>query len=509
MDADDLDVAGWNAANPLHPRSGDGRFRSRLASALRHLADQYGDIVDHGTFGDEGDEDATHGMVALHADGRATLSLAEEDGTSVTLIDDLGDDELTELAEAIQAAAESDFGQSGDMFTLDDEVAGAVIGFGTMSDGERYVSIDTNDNGFSLDPQRAAEMAEVLEMIAGRTLWYDPDDMRQTAQLPESETLVRRKAMGSGDTSLFLGLVDTEEGRRVRMGLGGDEDHPLTKFTGGKGAAVADLDADAAAELAEEIEAVFAEAADYRAEWKTANAAERTWSATAQGQEWQRLHDIEWNARPSLYGPDSPRGLTPPPGLDEAQRQRFDELTAARSQAFGGVTDDGEPVTELHEVLTSWGSVPVWGYAEQGAVKLTIGVRPADMDYEDWSRHTGTGGSDDLAADLSERQAKALVGLLHDAFAQAEGEHLVKGAGNVARRADNDRIAREGRKYWTRNPKGLAKWARKAHPWTALYRHLVTKMNPETARRLTSSYFKAVFGYAPSARQGRNPVGKG
>lgn len=87
-------------------------------------------------------------------------------------------------------------------------------------------------------------------------------------------------------------------------------------------------------------------------------------------------------------------------------------------------------------------------------------------------------------------------------------EDIVKSARSAAARTHHD-IADEGREYWTRDPEGLAKWAKSPHPWTALYRHLVTKMSPVLARKLTSTYFKIVFGYPPSARQGSNPVGRG
>lgn len=64
------------------------------------------------------------------------------------------------------------------------------------------------------------------------------------------------------------------------------------------------------------------------------------------------------------------------------------------------------------------------------------------------------------------------------------------------------------REYWTRGP-GLAKWATHPHPWTALYRHLLKYMTPDRARRTASAWFERVFGFAPGARKGRNPVGLG
>lgn len=62
--------------------------------------------------------------------------------------------------------------------------------------------------------------------------------------------------------------------------------------------------------------------------------------------------------------------------------------------------------------------------------------------------------------------------------------------------------------YWTRDPRGLAKWATHAHPWTALYRHLV-KYVPTFAAELTETYFRKVFGIKSGWRRGSNPLGPG
>jgi hypothetical protein len=55
--------------------------------------------------------------------------------------------------------------------------------------------------------------------------------------------------------------------------------------------------------------------------------------------------------------------------------------------------------------------------------------------------------------------------------------------------------------YWTKSAEGLAKWAGKPHPWTALHSHLVKHMkNPDMAARVTSAWFHDVFGVWPSQR---------
>jgi 2'-5' RNA ligase len=64
--------------------------------------------------------------------------------------------------------------------------------------------------------------------------------------------------------------------------------------------------------------------------------------------------------------------------------------------------------------------------------------------------------------------------------------------------------------YWTRNPEGLAKWADKPHPWTALYKHLRKYIkNLNEAKATAAKWFHDVKGYWPGDQKGKNPVGPG
>jgi hypothetical protein len=62
--------------------------------------------------------------------------------------------------------------------------------------------------------------------------------------------------------------------------------------------------------------------------------------------------------------------------------------------------------------------------------------------------------------------------------------------------------------YWTKGP-GLAKWATKPHPWTALYHHLLKYLPEEEAKRTAAQWFHDVTGMWPGERKGKNPLGKG
>lgn len=61
--------------------------------------------------------------------------------------------------------------------------------------------------------------------------------------------------------------------------------------------------------------------------------------------------------------------------------------------------------------------------------------------------------------------------------------------------------------YWTKGP-GLAKWATKAHKWTALYHHLLKYMPPGKAKRTAAAWFHSALGYWPG-QAGKNKVGPG
>ena len=65
------------------------------------------------------------------------------------------------------------------------------------------------------------------------------------------------------------------------------------------------------------------------------------------------------------------------------------------------------------------------------------------------------------------------------------------------------------KKYWL-SKEGLAKWATKPHPWTALYHHILKHIgNPERAKRIASQWFHDHFGIWPGERKGKNPLGHG
>ena len=62
--------------------------------------------------------------------------------------------------------------------------------------------------------------------------------------------------------------------------------------------------------------------------------------------------------------------------------------------------------------------------------------------------------------------------------------------------------------YWTKDPRGLAKWATKKDPWTQLYHHLAKFMDAEEAKRTAANWFHDVFGFWPGSDLNRVTHGK-
>lgn len=545
-----LDVAAWNAQNPLHPRDADGQWRARLASAIAKIAEDFGEIINREEFGEADHSFSDHGMMSLHADGTMSIHrIGDDDGDVGTVAADLDGQESMVLAERIEMALDelddleldpqhSSMGTHLAMDDDDDEDPFPVsVGYGAMSDGTRYIALtdatpDGDGESLQLTQDQARELLEQLEIMRDQQDTYDrdKDNPYRVGPLPLDETLMRRRKVGSDEgDDILLGIVAAPAGRRLRLGLGGNDALPEHAFTGGPGPMVADLGPAEALQLDETISAAVADMKDYHRRQQAFFAEGgplEQWEGTDAGQAMGEIgadyevftgsdnpvHGgnrwiMEYVAEGSHGGrdPGSPDSVHAPAEVYQQYEDLSVELEAL-FQKHGLINDEGA-VFASHEVPTAAGTITIdliqWDSDSPPTAQLS--VRPSGVSAEDWD---DISASYQAYARLTPAQLKRVQELTRLAFVDAEGNPVSKAAG-AARRVDNQRIAREGRKYWTRSAEGLAKWARKAHPWTSLYRHLVTKMDPETARRLTSSYFKAVFGYAPSARQGKNPVGKG
>ena len=62
--------------------------------------------------------------------------------------------------------------------------------------------------------------------------------------------------------------------------------------------------------------------------------------------------------------------------------------------------------------------------------------------------------------------------------------------------------------YWTKDPRGLAKWASTPDPWTQLFHHLLEFLSEERAKETASRWFHDVFGFYAGSDLNRVTHGK-
>lgn len=109
--------------------------------------------------------------------------------------------------------------------------------------------------------------------------------------------------------------------------------------------------------------------------------------------------------------------------------------------------------------------------------------------------------SEDMSAELRDRLGpvtfdKVRVAFGRDTFdVELEADDAVTAAAKGKKNNIKD--------YWTKNPKGLAKWVDKPHPWTALYNHLKKHMPDEMAKRVASEWYHEVKGHWPNEGKGK------
>lgn len=104
--------------------------------------------------------------------------------------------------------------------------------------------------------------------------------------------------------------------------------------------------------------------------------------------------------------------------------------------------------------------------------------------------------TDDLLDELTQRIGpvtfdKVRVAYGRDVFdIELDGASTLTAAGGKGKKNIKD--------YWTKDPRGLAKWVDKPHPWTALYNHLKKHMPNEMAKRVASEWYHEVKGHWPN-----------
>lgn len=487
MADDELDVEGWNAANPLHPRAHDGKFRDRLGAMITALANDFGEVLASSEFGEPDHHLSSHGLLTVHPGGRGALHAMDEDGAVSHIASDLDHSELTELSDSIHEALGLDPGSAGDSFDVTD-VGGLNIGRGRTSTGDPYVSIENDDDSIMMSDGHAEAFVERANQAANRAFQEQnsPGDPSVTAPLGPGEASLRRKQLNNPNGEEFttgVALVDTPNGIRVRLGAvwaGGD--NGIKDWTGGRGKTTVDLDR----EHAEQIAAILEE-------------------FDRNGRERQKIY----NRHIAAYDNIEKRGG------DQAE---YEAISDAVQHDLGG---DFEDDYRAESVQTHWGTVRLTDVgmddeANAHTRHVRLEIWPAGMSEAEYDA-----GNPDHASwawpgttwekprpDLAPKDARALIKILRESFADETGQSLAKSARAAA--TGNEGSAARLKRFWTRDKEGLTKWLHSAHPWTTLRRHLAKYIkDPGKLDRTTSAWFHAATGLWSGERKGRNPVGPG
>lgn len=56
-------------------------------------------------------------------------------------------------------------------------------------------------------------------------------------------------------------------------------------------------------------------------------------------------------------------------------------------------------------------------------------------------------------------------------------------------------------KYWTQDPRGLAKWVTSGRPWTTLVKHLTKHVGRARAEQMAAKWHHEVLGFWPGGKR--------
>lgn len=110
--------------------------------------------------------------------------------------------------------------------------------------------------------------------------------------------------------------------------------------------------------------------------------------------------------------------------------------------------------------------------------------------------------SDDLGDELMKRLGPVTFDRVRVAYGrdvydvELDGDSIITAAGGKGKKNNI-------KDYWTKDPRGLAKWVDDPHPWTALYNHLKKHMPDDMAKRTASEWYHEVKGHWPNEGKGK------
>lgn len=448
---DGLDVAGWNASpvGKLHPRDHDGQFRDRMDGVLRSLINGFGDLLAHEEIGEADHHFNDHGSISLHQDGEVVISRIDDEGEPVTVAAGISHQHLMdvqqEVEESITALKAGDLAPGTHLdWTPEDENAEqspVTVGYGVMSDGTKYVSL-TGDEGESLQftAESADDLLSQIEDIRSQQERYNDNrgDPFIVRPLAPGENLERRKGFTSAsDFDLAAGLVSGPEGHRLRLGITGNDDYPVSKWSGGQGPMTADLGPTEARELDEALRTSLIDLDGYEGALNEADEAFAEWSDTPSGQRFAELVDQGWSMLTSERGTNVERhtGTYPnrtfvaaPPDIEAEYRALFNEQEAIWREH--NLVDEGD-VFAAQEVPTAWGTIRIELVGNtldhHNPAEAKISIRPPGVDADKWEDDVVSAYS--AHADYSAKQLRAIRKLVGGYLTAAQQEPITKSEG--------------------------------------------------------------------------------
>lgn len=185
--------------------------------------------------------------------------------------------------------------------------------------------------------------------------------------------------------------------------------------------------------------------------------------------------------------------------------------------------DDKGPIQANAFGVAQWnpmGDKPAWvlnvgdaGEPELARFRSEIGSGIAQdfvlpKQHSPWQPHICIAySSDDLLDELTQRLGPVTFDKVRVAFGRDvydieldDGDSDEQGM-TAAGKADKS--GKNLKDYWTKDPRGLAKWADKPHPWTSLYNHLKKYMDDDMAKRTASEWYHEVKGHWPGEKRGK------
>lgn len=138
----------------------------------------------------------------------------------------------------------------------------------------------------------------------------------------------------------------------------------------------------------------------------------------------------------------------------------------------------------------------VWNLAHaRGSIMSAIHGFDMPQQHTPWQPHICIAySSEDLLDALTSRTGPVTFDRVRIAFGHDITDIQLDEAAVVTAAGKKNNI----KDYWTKDPRGLAKWVDMPHPWTELYGHLKKHMPDEMAKRVASEWYHEVKGHWPN-----------